>query len=222
LEYGFYFLYLMTENQLCELFDLSAAGRFEEMSMILANHGQHLAALLVQNPIRHCENIAALAEQVAAGELDPVLVGTTVWALTPTSSLQYLEPGSPIWRGVPASACRELERAGAPPDQGVDRAWAHAKQWSAETPSDSLGLVTWAFAYFGGTLDEKRTRLLHALSADHALDYPYVLAIIIDLALHYFRQHVPEPARSQCMEALARAQGAPPPHVPLVLPPVII
>lgn len=212
----------MREDELHLLFELCAAGQTEEMAAILVDRGQHLAALLVKKPAYHGENIAALASQVSAGDLDPVLVGAAVWAMAPLSLLQYLEPGSPIWRGVPDCECRELERAGAPPDQGVDRAWAHAKQWSAETPSDTLGLVTWAFAYFGGTLDEKRARLLHALSADHALEFPYVLAIIIDLALHYFRQHVPEPARSQCMEALARAQGAPPPHVPFALPPVII
>ena len=206
-----------------QLFELCGAGQTEKMAAMLVDRGQHLAALLVANPVRHREIFAALDAHVVAGELDPAMVGTAVWALTSNSSLVDLEPGSPIWRGIPACACPELERAGPPPDRGVDDAWARALHSSANTPSDTLGSFALALTRTSGLQPITVERTLDMLSTD-MFDYPYALVIVILAAVCYCRQrmHMPEPARTRCTEALARARGAPPPRVPLVLPPVII
>ena len=208
----------MQEDQLRSLFELCATRQTREMAAILVDNGQHLAALLVSEPDRHREIFAALDMQIVAGELDPAMVGMVAWAMTPNSSLQYLEPGSPIWRGVPTSACRESERAGPPPDQGVDDAWLHALHRPAKPPTGTLECFARALTHTSGLLPITVGRALNILSTD-VLEYPYALTIVVIVALCYHRMPVPEPARTRCMEALARARGSP---SVLILPAVII
>ena len=214
---------MMTEDELCELFELVAISRFAEAVAILVDHGQHLAALLVQTPVRHREIIAALDAQVVAGELDPVMVGAVIWVKTPHASLKYLEPDSPIWRGVPTIACSNPERTGPPPDQSAVAACMRAFTFtcSAKTPTDALECLLLPLTRTSGLKPDTVDQTLNILSTD-VLEYPYALVIVIHLALGQLRMPVSDLARTQCAEALARARGAPPPRLTLVLPAVII
>ena len=223
----------MTPDELRAMLAKIASGPDGAAEVVsgLMEAGQPLAALFVTarptavGVVGHVEALVEAVEaKVGAGELDPVVAGTVVWAaaMVRPEIATHISAGSRLWMGIPAGYTYGLAYR-PPPDPRVGAAWS-AAGWArlftdtdadADPPTFQIKQVVRLMRHV-----PTEARVLGALEAD-LLDYPYLLAVAIRSA-KFHNWNVSDEFVRGFAAAIERSRPAQHTLVVLVLPPIVI